>query len=111
MQTLADLFALLPETHLPTVLVSVVSIVVLILAKELNNALRQKLLVPIPVELCTVCNIMFVLSVKILCHKTCHFLRFVTGRCYKWLALTVCIINLKSQRFLCLHHAVLYNNY
>ncbi|XP_056606394.1 solute carrier family 26 member 6, like [Triplophysa dalaica] len=52
--TLADLFALLPETHLPTVLVSVVSIVVLILAKELNNALRQKLLVPIPVELCTI---------------------------------------------------------
>uniref|UniRef100_A0A8C1KHL8 SLC26A/SulP transporter domain-containing protein n=1 Tax=Cyprinus carpio TaxID=7962 RepID=A0A8C1KHL8_CYPCA len=49
--TLADLFMLLPETHLPTLLASVVSIVVLITAKELNTALRQKLLVPIPVEL------------------------------------------------------------
>uniref|UniRef100_A0A8C1KGY0 STAS domain-containing protein n=1 Tax=Cyprinus carpio TaxID=7962 RepID=A0A8C1KGY0_CYPCA len=52
--TLADLFMLLPETHLPTLLASVVSIVVLITAKELNTALRQKLLVPIPVELCTI---------------------------------------------------------
>uniref|UniRef100_A0A8C2BF64 Solute carrier family 26 member 6, like n=1 Tax=Cyprinus carpio TaxID=7962 RepID=A0A8C2BF64_CYPCA len=51
--TLVDLFMLLPETHLPTLLASVVSIVVLITAKELNTALRQKLLVPIPVELCT----------------------------------------------------------
>jgi len=33
-----------------------VAIVVLITAKELNNALRHKMLVPIPVELCTVCN-------------------------------------------------------
>uniref|UniRef100_A0A8C2K680 Solute carrier family 26 member 6, like n=1 Tax=Cyprinus carpio TaxID=7962 RepID=A0A8C2K680_CYPCA len=52
--TLADLFMLLPQTHLPTLLASVVSIVVLITAKELNTALRQKLLVPIPVELCTI---------------------------------------------------------
>ncbi|RXN03845.1 solute carrier family 26 member 6-like protein [Labeo rohita] len=52
--TLADLFTLLPETHLPTLLASVVSTVVLITAKELNSALRQKLLVPIPVELCTI---------------------------------------------------------
>uniref|UniRef100_A0A8C2BCQ1 Solute carrier family 26 member 6, like n=1 Tax=Cyprinus carpio TaxID=7962 RepID=A0A8C2BCQ1_CYPCA len=52
--TLVDLFMLLPETHLPTLLASVVSIVVLITAKELNTALRQKLLVPIPVELCTI---------------------------------------------------------
>uniref|UniRef100_A0A671QPI6 Solute carrier family 26 member 6-like n=1 Tax=Sinocyclocheilus anshuiensis TaxID=1608454 RepID=A0A671QPI6_9TELE len=52
--TLADLFMLLPETHLPTLLASVVSIVILITAKELNTALRQKLLVPIPVELCTI---------------------------------------------------------
>ncbi|XP_059426152.1 solute carrier family 26 member 6, like isoform X2 [Carassius carassius] len=52
--TLADLCMLLPETHLPTLLASVVSIVGLITAKELNTALRQKLLVPIPVELCTI---------------------------------------------------------
>uniref|UniRef100_A0A8C1KGF8 SLC26A/SulP transporter domain-containing protein n=1 Tax=Cyprinus carpio TaxID=7962 RepID=A0A8C1KGF8_CYPCA len=52
--TLADLFMLLPETHLPTLLASVVSIVVLITAKELNTALRQKLLVPIPIVVATV---------------------------------------------------------
>ncbi|KAG1942691.1 solute carrier family 26 member 6, like [Pimephales promelas] len=52
--TLIDLVRLLPETHLPTLLASVVAIVVLITAKELNNALRHKMLVPIPVELCTI---------------------------------------------------------
>ncbi|XP_056316255.1 solute carrier family 26 member 6, like [Danio aesculapii] len=52
--TLADLFTLLPETHLPTLVASVVSIVVLITAKELNNALKKKMIIPIPVELCTI---------------------------------------------------------
>ncbi|TRY55040.1 hypothetical protein DNTS_020774 [Danionella cerebrum] len=52
--TLGDLFRLLPETHIPTLLASIVAIVVLITAKELNNALRTKLLMPIPVELCTI---------------------------------------------------------
>ncbi|MCI4375453.1 hypothetical protein PGIGA_G00109490 [Pangasianodon gigas] len=41
----------LPNTHLPTLLVSVVSIIVLIIAKELNNRYREKLPVPVPVEL------------------------------------------------------------
>ncbi|XP_066520918.1 solute carrier family 26 member 6, like 1 [Hoplias malabaricus] len=49
--TLVDVCSLLPNTHLPTVLVSGVSIIVLITAKELNNKFRKKLPVPIPVEL------------------------------------------------------------
>ncbi|KAI4892770.1 hypothetical protein NFI96_032323 [Prochilodus magdalenae] len=49
--TLVDVCALLPSTHLPTLLASVVSIIVLIAAKELNARFRKKLPVPIPVEL------------------------------------------------------------
>ncbi|KAL7832860.1 hypothetical protein SRHO_G00298780 [Serrasalmus rhombeus] len=49
--TLVDVCALLPSTHLPTLLASVVSIIVLITAKELNNRFSKKLPVPIPVEL------------------------------------------------------------
>ncbi|XP_060775622.1 solute carrier family 26 member 6, like [Neoarius graeffei] len=49
--TLVDVCVQLPNTHLPTLLVSVVSIVVLIIAKEVNNRYREKLPVPIPVEL------------------------------------------------------------
>lgn len=51
MQTLVDVCVHLPSTHLPTLLVSVVSITVLIIAKELSNRCREKLPVPIPVEL------------------------------------------------------------
>uniref|UniRef100_A0A8B9RIP9 Solute carrier family 26 member 6 n=1 Tax=Astyanax mexicanus TaxID=7994 RepID=A0A8B9RIP9_ASTMX len=49
--TLVDVCMLLPSTHLPTLLISSVSITVLIVAKELNNRFRKKLPVPIPVEL------------------------------------------------------------
>ncbi|KAJ3603079.1 hypothetical protein NHX12_030823 [Muraenolepis orangiensis] len=49
--TLVDVCSLLPETHLPTLLVSVVSMAILIAAKELNSYLSPKLPVPIPVEL------------------------------------------------------------
>ncbi|XP_072539189.1 solute carrier family 26 member 6, like 1 [Salminus brasiliensis] len=49
--TLVDVCMLLPSTHLPTLLASVVSIIVLIIAKELNNRFRKKLPVPVPVEL------------------------------------------------------------
>uniref|UniRef100_A0A4W4F497 STAS domain-containing protein n=1 Tax=Electrophorus electricus TaxID=8005 RepID=A0A4W4F497_ELEEL len=49
--TLVDVCGLLPNTHLPTLVVSVLSIVILITAKELNNRCRKKLQVPIPVEL------------------------------------------------------------
>ncbi|KAG7326317.1 hypothetical protein KOW79_009718 [Hemibagrus wyckioides] len=49
--TLVDVCAQLPNTHLPTLLVSGVSLIILIIAKELNNRYREKLPVPIPVEL------------------------------------------------------------
>ncbi|KAI5109251.1 solute carrier family 26, member 6, partial [Silurus meridionalis] len=49
--TLVDVCKQLPNTHLPTLLVSVVCIIVLIIAKELNNRFREKLPVPVPVEL------------------------------------------------------------
>uniref|UniRef100_A0A669EU28 Solute carrier family 26 member 6, like 1 n=1 Tax=Oreochromis niloticus TaxID=8128 RepID=A0A669EU28_ORENI len=52
--TLKDVCSLLPNTHLPTLLVSAVTIVLLIAAKELNSFLSSKLPVPIPVELITV---------------------------------------------------------
>lgn len=54
LQTLKDVCSLLPNTHLPTLLVSVVTIVLLIAAKELNSFLSSMLPVPIPVELITV---------------------------------------------------------
>ncbi|XP_053723818.1 solute carrier family 26 member 6, like [Synchiropus splendidus] len=52
--TLMDVCVLLPQTHLPTLAVSLVSMAFLIAAKELNSFLSQKLPVPIPVELITV---------------------------------------------------------
>ncbi|KAK9528960.1 hypothetical protein VZT92_013085 [Zoarces viviparus] len=51
---LKDVCMLLPHTHLPTLLVSTVSMVFLISAKELNSFLSPKLPVPIPVELITI---------------------------------------------------------
>ncbi|XP_061544508.1 solute carrier family 26 member 6, like [Phycodurus eques] len=52
--TLKDVCRLLPQTHLPTLVVSVVSMVLLIAAKELNSFLSPRLPVPIPVELITI---------------------------------------------------------
>ncbi|KAJ8258319.1 hypothetical protein COCON_G00173310 [Conger conger] len=49
--TLIDLCSLLPQTQVATLLVSLVSMVVLIVAKELNSKFSHKLPVPIPVEL------------------------------------------------------------
>uniref|UniRef100_A0A8C6PKU4 Solute carrier family 26 member 6, like 1 n=1 Tax=Nothobranchius furzeri TaxID=105023 RepID=A0A8C6PKU4_NOTFU len=46
--------SLLPQTHLPTLVVSSVTIVLLIAAKELNSFFSAKLPVPIPVELITI---------------------------------------------------------
>nr|XP_061788159.1 solute carrier family 26 member 6, like [Nerophis lumbriciformis] len=54
MYTLKDVCLLLPQTHLPTLAVSAVSMVFLIAAKELNSFLSPKLPVPIPVELITI---------------------------------------------------------
>ncbi|XP_023270017.1 solute carrier family 26 member 6-like isoform X1 [Seriola lalandi dorsalis] len=52
--TLKDVCSLLPQTHLPTVVVSAVSMVFLVAAKELNSFLSPKLPVPVPVELITI---------------------------------------------------------
>ncbi|XP_068170412.1 solute carrier family 26 member 6, like 1 [Antennarius striatus] len=52
--TLKDVCLLLPHTHLPTLVVGVVSMVFLIATKELNSFLSSKLPVPIPVELITI---------------------------------------------------------
>ncbi|XP_041801490.1 solute carrier family 26 member 6, like [Chelmon rostratus] len=52
--TLKDVCSLLPHTHLPTLVVSAVSMVFLIAAKELNSFLSPKLPVPVPVELITI---------------------------------------------------------
>ncbi|XP_066527028.1 solute carrier family 26 member 6 [Hoplias malabaricus] len=48
---LVDLCALLPELHIPTLVVSVVSLAVLVGVKEVNFVYRKKLPVPIPIEL------------------------------------------------------------
>ncbi|KAM9408193.1 solute carrier family 26 member 6, like 1 [Pholidichthys leucotaenia] len=52
--TLKDVCLLLPHTHLPTLVISAVTMVLLIMAKELNSFLSPKLPVPIPVELITI---------------------------------------------------------
>ncbi|XP_019957247.1 solute carrier family 26 member 6, like 1 [Paralichthys olivaceus] len=52
--TLKDVCILLPQTHLPTLVVSAVSMVFLIAAKELNSFLGPKLPVPVPMELITI---------------------------------------------------------
>uniref|UniRef100_A0A8C6P1E7 Solute carrier family 26 member 6 n=1 Tax=Nothobranchius furzeri TaxID=105023 RepID=A0A8C6P1E7_NOTFU len=49
--TVLEVCHLLPKTNIGTLVVSIVSIVGLILAKELNTYLSKKLPVPIPVEL------------------------------------------------------------
>ncbi|XP_045547512.1 solute carrier family 26 member 6, like 1 isoform X2 [Salmo salar] len=49
--TLVEVCSKLPQTHLPTLVVSGVSMVFLIAAKEINSFISAKLPVPIPVEL------------------------------------------------------------
>ncbi|XP_023275747.1 solute carrier family 26 member 6 [Seriola lalandi dorsalis] len=52
--TVLEVFYLLPQTNIGTLVVSIVAIVGLILTKELNAYLSKKLPVPIPVELLAV---------------------------------------------------------
>uniref|UniRef100_A0A6Q2WVW3 STAS domain-containing protein n=1 Tax=Esox lucius TaxID=8010 RepID=A0A6Q2WVW3_ESOLU len=54
LQTLVEVCSKLPQTHLPTLVVSAVSIGFLIAAKQINSAISAKLPVPIPVELITI---------------------------------------------------------
>uniref|UniRef100_A0AAQ5X8I4 SLC26A/SulP transporter domain-containing protein n=1 Tax=Amphiprion ocellaris TaxID=80972 RepID=A0AAQ5X8I4_AMPOC len=49
--TLVDLCKLLPQTKLPELVVSLVALSVLIVVKEVNACYRQKLPLPIPIEL------------------------------------------------------------
>lgn len=53
-QTVVEICYLIPQTNIGTLVVSIVTIVGLILAKELNAYLHKKLPVPIPVELIAV---------------------------------------------------------
>ncbi|KAJ7999799.1 hypothetical protein DPEC_G00198170 [Dallia pectoralis] len=52
--TLWEVGSKLPQTHLPTLVVSSVSVVFLVAAKKINSALSSRLPVPIPVELITI---------------------------------------------------------
>ncbi|XP_047439933.1 solute carrier family 26 member 6 isoform X2 [Mugil cephalus] len=49
--TLVDICRLLPQTRVPELVVSLVALAVLIVAKEINDCYRQKLPLPIPIEL------------------------------------------------------------
>ncbi|XP_061592008.1 solute carrier family 26 member 6-like [Cololabis saira] len=49
--TLVDLCSLLPQTKVPELVVSLVALAVLIVVKEINACYRQKLPMPIPIEL------------------------------------------------------------
>ncbi|XP_051948086.1 solute carrier family 26 member 6 [Xyrauchen texanus] len=49
--TLVDLGSLLPLTHIPTLVVSLVALTALIIVKEINSCYGHKLLLPIPIEL------------------------------------------------------------
>ena len=59
LQTVLEVCYLLPETNIGTLVVSIVTIVALVLAKELNSLLARKLPVPIPAELITVSDITY----------------------------------------------------
>ncbi|CAM9283813.1 unnamed protein product [Lampetra planeri] len=52
--TLVDICRLLPQTQVPELVVSLVALTVLIVVKEINACYRQKLPMPIPIELIVV---------------------------------------------------------
>nr|XP_043894717.1 solute carrier family 26 member 6-like [Solea senegalensis] len=49
--TMVDICRLLPQTQVPELVVSLVSLFVLIVAKEINDCYKKKLPIPIPIEL------------------------------------------------------------
>lgn len=51
LQTVLDVCYIIPKTNIGTLVVSIVTIICLILAKELNSYLSKRIPVPIPVEL------------------------------------------------------------
>uniref|UniRef100_A0A3B3Y9W0 STAS domain-containing protein n=1 Tax=Poecilia mexicana TaxID=48701 RepID=A0A3B3Y9W0_9TELE len=52
--TLVDVCRLFPQTEIPELVVSLVALAVLIIVKELNDCYRQKIPLPIPIELIVV---------------------------------------------------------
>lgn len=62
-QTLVDICRLLPLTKVPELVVSLVALAVLIAVKEINACYRQKLPLPIPIELIVVSPLFGVSSV------------------------------------------------
>lgn len=71
-QTLVDICRLLPETKVPELVVSLVALSVLIVVKEINACYRQKLPLPIPIELIMVspllcCFLFFILHLHSRC--------------------------------------------
>ncbi|RXN30893.1 solute carrier family 26 member 6-like protein [Labeo rohita] len=49
--TLVELGGLLPQTHIPTLVITLVSLTALIIVKEINSCYSHKLPLPIPIEL------------------------------------------------------------
>ncbi|XP_067302875.1 solute carrier family 26 member 6 [Pseudorasbora parva] len=49
--TLVELGSLLPRTHIPTLVISLVALTALVIVKEFNSCYRHKLLLPFPIEL------------------------------------------------------------
>lgn len=90
-----DVCSLFPKTHLPTLGVSAISIVVLIAAKELNAAVRHKLPVPIPVELLFVgislISMIFLLALlSRYVYARVHHFNYCTHMHIDWLEFCMC---------------------
>uniref|UniRef100_A0A671L5U5 Solute carrier family 26 member 6-like n=1 Tax=Sinocyclocheilus anshuiensis TaxID=1608454 RepID=A0A671L5U5_9TELE len=51
MYTLVELGRLLPQTHIATLLISLVALTALIIVKEINSCYSHRLLLPVPIEL------------------------------------------------------------
>ncbi|KAK9953810.1 hypothetical protein ABG768_015935 [Culter alburnus] len=49
--TLVELGSLLPQTHIPTLVISLVALAALIIVKVINSCYSHKLLLPVPIEL------------------------------------------------------------
>uniref|UniRef100_A0AAY4CFW5 STAS domain-containing protein n=1 Tax=Denticeps clupeoides TaxID=299321 RepID=A0AAY4CFW5_9TELE len=70
--TLVDVCALLPQTSVPTLVISVVSLAVLILVKEINSIYSRKLPLPIPIELLVVSGlfcVQFLFAKSLICYS------------------------------------------
>uniref|UniRef100_A0A673KE77 Solute carrier family 26 member 6-like n=1 Tax=Sinocyclocheilus rhinocerous TaxID=307959 RepID=A0A673KE77_9TELE len=55
--TLVELGRLLPQTHIATLLISLVALTALIIVKEINSCYSHRLLLPVPIELMVVSTV------------------------------------------------------